>query len=795
MSDSVETASVWRGERGKEGSKGVLFGRPLWAAWILGALMIPALLSGANVYGVGHGGGYPLFDLGAMETSPFPSDLWTVRDRSQITDVRVALPKPDCTVRPSDCQDIDVLNTLDGFNLQPRIAVPFSEAIDPSSVTSDTVVLLAIDDDDTRNSGDDDRLGGNGDDNDVARIGINWIVWDPATMTLFVEPDQLLAQATRHALIVTTGVLDASGNPVGKSPEFAAFLRGESNDDEEDDDDDDDRGFGDRRSHRYREAIEDALDAARHAGISKHDIAVASVFTTQSITGAMSRIRDYVRSLPAPVADFGLGPGGARTLFSLPSVKAIAFIQHTGVSPPAFTTVNINMNAFAFVPGAVGSIAYGRVASPSFLRPDATFNIVGTEVGVPPVMGTGDLYFNLQLPSGPMPADGWPVAMIGMGGNNNKEEFPTLLAPTLAKYGIATMTMNPVARGRGPLGMNRVTMLDNSAITFLAGGRGVDADGNNIIGPQEGDDPPAPFLLMGRRDATKQTIIDHMVLARAVQLGMDVDGDGAPDLDGDRMYFLGWSFGAQFGAPLVGLEPAFRASVLNAPGGPFVDLRRFGNVQGRNILGAVLAARTPSLINVGGANPLAFNENLPLRDQPPLVNTVVGAIAIQEYIDRSEWAMQSSDAVPYAQHLRTVPQNDEGRDDDDWDDDDGDDEDDDARVRGVLIQMAKGDQTVPNPTNSAVVRAGGLEAQTTYYRHDLACAANPCLTAARKNPHPFLTQGVVTDAYFAAISRGAQEQAAQFLASDGVVVIHPTPTGFFEVPIVLPLPEAQNFIP
>ncbi|HKZ23178.1 MAG TPA: Ig-like domain-containing protein, partial [Thermoplasmata archaeon] len=219
--------------------------------------MIPALLSGANVYGVGHGGGYPLFDLGAMETSPFPSDLWTVRDRSQITDVRVALPKPDCTVRPSDCQDIDVLNTLDGFNLQPRIAVPFSEAIDPSSVTSDTVVLLAIDDDDTRNSGDDDRLGGNGDDNDVARIGINWIVWDPATMTLFVEPDQLLAQATRHALIVTTGVLDASGNPVGKSPEFAAFLRGESNDDEEDDDDDDDRGFGDRRSHRYREAIED----------------------------------------------------------------------------------------------------------------------------------------------------------------------------------------------------------------------------------------------------------------------------------------------------------------------------------------------------------------------------------------------------------------------------------------------------------------------------------------------------------------------------------------------------------
>src|SRR3990172_5616801 len=683
MSDSIETASVWRSARRNEGkgSKGLPLGRAWWALWILAALMIPALAGVANAHGNPAAGTYPRFELGAMDTSPFPSNLWTVRDHDQITGLRVSLIKPDCSVRLSDCEDIDILNTLDGFNLQPRIAIPFSGAIDPNSVSSDTVFLLAIDD------GDDDDRGWDRDRSldDARRIGINWIVWDPSTLTLFVESDQLLTQATRYALLVTTGVLDASGNPVGKSPEFAAFLRGESNDDEEDDDDDDDRGFGDRRSHRYREAIEDAWEAARHAGISKHDIAVASVFTTQSITGAMSRIRDYVRSLPAPVADFGLGPGGARTLFSLPSVKAIAFIQHTGVSPPAFTTVNINMNAFAFVQGAVGSIAYGRVASPSFLRPDATFNIVGTEVGVPPVMGTGDLYFNLQLPSGPMPADGWPVAMIGMGGNNNKEEFPTLLAPTLAKYGIATMTMTPVARGRGPLGMNRVTMLDNPAIPFLAGGRGVDADGNNIIGPQEGDDPPAPYLLMGRRDATKQTIIDHMVLARAVQMGIDVDGDGAQDLDGDRMYFLGWSFGAQFGAPLVGLEPAFRASVLNAPGGPFVDLRRFGNVQGRNILGAVLAARTPSLINVGGANPLAFNENLPLRDQPPLVNTVVGAIAIQEYIDPSEWAMQSTDAVPYAQHLRTVPQNDEGRDDDDWDDDDGDDEDDDARVRGVLI--------------------------------------------------------------------------------------------------------------
>jgi len=262
-----------------------------------------------------------------------------------------------------------------------------------------------------------------------------------------------------------------------------------------------------------------------------------------------------------------------------------------------------------------------------------------------------------------------------------------------------------------------------------------------------------------------------MVLVRAVQLGMDVDGDGAPDLDADRMYYLGWSLGVQFGTPLVALEPAFRASVMNSMGGPQIHLQVLGGQ--RNIVGNLLASRIPSLINVGG---IVFNENFPLRNQPPLVNTVAGAIAIQQYMDWREWAMQSGEQVAYAARLRTVPGNDAG-------------------VRGVLVQTAKGDVTQPNPAASRVIRAGGLEAYTTYYRHDLACAANPCTTAARKNPHTFLIDGVLADAYFAAVTRGAQEQAAQFLASDGLVVIHPTPTHLFEVPIVLPLPETTNFIP
>jgi hypothetical protein len=45
------------------------------------------------------------------------------------------------------------------------------------------------------------------------------------------------------------------------------------------------------------------------------------------------------------------------------------------------------------------------------------------------------------------------------------------------------------------------------------------------------------------------------------------------------------------------------------------------------------------------------------------------------------------------------------------------------------------------------------------------------------------------------IALAAQGQIAAFFLSDGVQVIHPDPERFFEVPIVVPLPEALHYIP
>ena len=74
----------------------------------------------------------------------FPSDAFTVVDFGQNTFRRVNLAKPDCTANQVRCDDIDVLNKLDGFNPQPRITIPFSGPIDPATVSSESIFLVNL---------------------------------------------------------------------------------------------------------------------------------------------------------------------------------------------------------------------------------------------------------------------------------------------------------------------------------------------------------------------------------------------------------------------------------------------------------------------------------------------------------------------------------------------------------------------------------------------------------------------------------------------------------------------------
>jgi Bacterial virulence factor lipase N-terminal len=715
---------------------------------------------------------FAAFDLDAPERAPFPSDRFTVADSSQLTDRRINLPLPDAAARPSDYADLSIINTLDGFNLQPRLSIAFSSPIDVSTVTSNSVFLIKLEDPTSP------------DEPDGRIVGINQIVWDVATNTLHVESDELLEQHTRYALIVTRGVHDVDGQPVEPSAEFESFRH--------------DLNFGqtyDAALKEYRKNLLGALKAARAAGVAEQDIVTASVFTTMSTTALLEKIRDQVHASTPAAADFLLGPDGTRTVFELSAVTGITFGQQTRVTG-SLTNVAVPIGFLSIIPGSVGTVAFGKYTSPDYqVHSGEYIPPVGTRTGTPAVQRMNDVYFNVFLPSGLEPAGGWPVALFAHGTSGHKNEEPLRVAASNAAHGIATIAINLAGNGFGPLSTLTVNQIAGGPVTFLAGGRSVDQNGDGIIGGTEGQLAASPRTIIGETDALKQTTADLMQLVRVIQVGMDVDGHGARDLDPSRISYLGFSLGASLGTMLFAVEPNLRAAALNNPSGSRIEVSRLGTR--RADIGALLAARTPSLINspgvtaIGGLNVAGphFNENMPLRDglpltvrladgttqiiQSPVVNTVAGAMEIQQVFEWREWVSQTGNPVAYAPHLREDPL--PG-----------------VRVRPVLFQFAVGDETAPNPTNAAILRAGDLADRATIFRNDLAFAEDP---AAPKNPHAFLVRIDSADPLVRQIALGAQDQLATFLASEGAVIIHPEPSKFFEDLLDLALLEDLDYIP
>ena len=83
---------------------------------------------------------------------------------------------------------------------------------------------------------------------------------------------------------------------------------------------------------------------------------------------------------------------------------------------------------------------------------------------------------------------------------------------------------------------------------------------------------------MGNRDGHRQTVVDLMQLVRVIEVGMDVDGDTAPDLDPSRIYYFGQSLGGIYGTIFLAVEPNVHVGVPNVPGGADIEILRLSPV-------------------------------------------------------------------------------------------------------------------------------------------------------------------------------------------------------------------------
>jgi dienelactone hydrolase len=691
---------------------------------------------------------YPLFAAGVAvrfnptlpEIGPFPSDYLTVADPAQKTGKRVNLPLPDCAAFPTTCQETALLNQLDGFSLLARARVRFSGPVNTATLR-DGLFYLALDNLLPADAGV-HRFG------DVIRV--NQVVYDPAANTVYAKPDVPLDQHRRYAVVVTDAVRDTEGGPVGSDAVYDACVGARVND--------------------YC-AVLAQLAGYAAAVASPRQVVAVSLFTTLSATSWLERARAALAGVaPAPAM---LQP---RSVFRVADMVSLTLSGQTGTRPVSFTDLSLPLDPTLLA--GLGRLAVGSFRSPGFLDAGRTLAAAPTAGEAPRPVATEEVFFNVLLPDAPAPSTGYPVVIYGHGLGDSRFGGPTAVASTLARSGYAVIAITAVGHGFGPLSTFTIVERNGTRTTLLSGGRGLDLNGDGVIESDEGCTITAPVAL-GLRDCLRQTTVDLMQLVRAIRAGIDVDGDGKADLDGARIYYAGQSLGGIYGTVFTAMEPAVRAAVLNVGGATVADIARWSPAYRGEALAAI-GGRTPSLLNKGAT----YDENYVLRDQPVKINDVPGAIDIQNVFESLEWAGMAGDPVAFAPHLRASPL--AGN-----------------PPRPVLFQVARGDQTVPNPTSAALVRAAGAQASTSLYRHDLARAAVRDLPA---NPHSYLTFFLGTSPggltlpgpVGLSISLLAQQQLAGFLDSGGATIPDPGAllrallgVNLFE--IGTPLPEDLGF--
>ena len=664
---------------------------------------------------------------------PYPSDILTTPDSTQKNGIRINLPMPDCTTAPSDCQDVQLINELDGFQTAPRISVSFSGPIDVSSIHH-AIYYVALD----NLTGEESGINFTG-----QMLYLTQMIYDPTTNTLYGKPDGNLDQHRHYAIVVLDVIRDLAGDPVQADPGFTACAYPSP-------------GVA---QTIYCSEISQAVSSVA-AQVAPANIVSASVFTTMNVTSWMEQAHSLLKTqqVQTPV------------LVQFSNVASLVLHEQVAINPSQFVDVPLPINN-PLIQG-IGAIAFGTFDSPNFLNGDQVIpsTPTGQAVALPPSAGL--ISYHVFLPSSPEPATGYPVVIYGHGFGDSQWGGPTAVAPVLAQAGFATVAINAVGHGFG--GGSQVIITDPSGkvTTFAAGGRGVDLNGDGQIGPYEGCLAMNPSQV-ALRDCLRQTALDLTQLVRTIQGGLDLNGDGQPDLDASKIYYVGESLGSMYGTIFSALEPAVRASVLNVGGGTVEDIVRWSSSY-HGLAAALLAAHIPSLLNEG----TDFNDNYVFPYQPVLVNEVPGAIAIQNAFELYEWFDSLGDPVYYAPHLA------------------------DSMLPGVpykriLFQLARKDLTMPNMATTRLIKAAN-HPLTWEYRHDIALADGLPLP---QDPHPFLAlfigisgstvQFPSLDGIL--IGLAAQKQVAGFFAADGQSAPDPNtflpqaiPQGLFEIPAYLP---------
>src|SRR6266850_5614182 len=491
----------------------------------------------------------------------FPNKRFTVRDGTQLTGRRInfrqgidypkvgGVVQPSCTsANYSICDAFAELNKLDGFDLQPRVIVPFTGPINLGSVNTSNFFISA--------------------DNGDFVSGLRQLTFDPATNTLAGISDVFLSENTSYRIHVTNGILDSTGSPV-RACGRACVVRFTT-------------GTATGELASIRQSMDLPLSSAANAYVLAGFPGASTSTASRKITFTQNGVNDVF--LAASVEPSLSGP-----------LNGIARTDQVKVDPAAPGAFQSAAVPNLIPPGTAGYYAFGSFLSPRYQFASASGqqdNPYGvgdgfTDGEIPPVATTrtpvpfgadriGVIVVTPDPVHFPPP---WPAAIYGPGFTRSDYDL-FVTADYNASLGIVTLATNPSGHGFGPLSTTTVTA-DGVATTFLSYGRGRDLDGDDLIGDglNDGVGPtghvqpdssvlPSRKAIDGLQSGLVQTVADNMALGRALVAGLDIPGIGTNLVDPARIMYYGLSFGGIYGTMLMGTDPLFHQGLLNVPGGP-----------------------------------------------------------------------------------------------------------------------------------------------------------------------------------------------------------------------------------
>lgn len=546
---------------------------------------------------------------------PMPNDL--LRDATTGLVSLPADPKDNAT----QVEIKHAFNQLDGFSTTAALSISFSAPVDRTTVTEQSVRIVKVDG------------------------AVDFTDFDRAVsadgLKLVLQPKTPLLPATKYVVLLA-GVRDTQGALVAPTPLSSVLALAQPLVTAE--------GTSTlsvfcadtaKRLEPLRQSVASVVEASH---VSRTSLNGAWTFTTQDL---LKRTQE---------------------LWSAPYVQDV---------PLTLTNVK-KENNLGIVPYFTVS---GRLSTYDRLDPvTRAFRENGT--------GTArEIEFVLTVPKSA--SAGTPVRTVVFGhGLNTERRLGLLLADKLARAGFALLAIDLPYHGE-----RTACLQDNHCSSgatcaadgkCLKGGMVVDYARTLAVPGIPGEGFPtstgAAFIdvenLAGTRDHFRQAIIDLSATTRSVKLADWKTATGGISLDGADLRYAGISLGGIMGGLVSGIDPSYRAMLLNVGGAGLVELMRDSQTFGSTLKNG-LAAK----------------------------GIVEGTPEYDSFLNAAKWMFDEIDPINLAPYARTRPlayvdpATKQALT---------------ARAKALRLQMAIGDSVVPNSATRRLLKATGVDEQRDF---------------------------------------------------------------------------------